>query len=515
MKKLPFFVHLLSSLCILVISLDAKADDYFPSKIFADDGEEWIDLGQRKRNEILSRSPKFREFTLIMGDEQSHRLSKSQDYFSTLKFDSEGNLLESQSISLDDVLQDQEYFTVTWEREQTEQIYFESRQLSLIGSHGDALELLNEFKPSFAQQKAKLSYIKTQDLIVILRGQLSIAERKKYNIQLSQALKELLEYKHQLNADDEKSLVNLAMHAEVELDQSKKKLERLKDSAIKSPTVIQSLRAPSYVAPKVPEITLPTISRPPVNMSPRLQEPSSSSQSSPPIQSKSTVTATPPSSKAKLSNNNPIMKLEITRPEDISRSEAETILQGIGLMTNKRGFEKSLQGLYKGYTYKSNPNVRLDNQMKGFLFNEYCLIRKALNKYSDKPTISEKVTPYLYNQWMQKASLELTALGSQRERFALLKSLMTQESGRTHWRNFVPVMGYTADIGFGQFLPATAKSVGINPYDPEENMRGIAIYLNRLIKKKGIRSGLASYNGGNSPPARSFRYADSIMSRLA
>ena len=96
------------------------------------------------------------------------------------------------------------------------------------------------------------------------------------------------------------------------------------------------------------------------------------------------------------------MKLKITRPEDISRSEAETILQGIGLMTNKRGFEKSLQGLYKGYTYKSNPNVRLDNQMKGFLFNEYCLIRKALYKYSDKPTISEKATPYLYNQWMQK-----------------------------------------------------------------------------------------------------------------
>ena len=139
-----------------------------------------------------------------------------------------------------------------------------------------------------------------------------------------------------------------------------------------------------------------------MNVSPRLQEPSSSSQSSPPIQSKSTVTATPPSSKAKLSNNNPIMKLKITRPEDISRSEAETILQGIGLMTNKRGFEKSLQGLYKGYTYKSNPNVRLDNQMKGFLFNEYRLIRKALNKYSDKPTISEKATPYLYNQWMQK-----------------------------------------------------------------------------------------------------------------
>ena len=188
------------------------------------------------------------------------------------------------------MLQDQEYFTVTWEREQTEQIYFESRQLSLIGSHGDALELLNEFKPSFAQQKAKLSYIKTQDLIVILRGQLSIAERKKYNIQLSQALKELLEYKHQLNADDEKSLVNLAMHAEVELDQSKKKLERLKDSAIKSPTVIQSLRDQVMLLQKF-RITLPTISRPPVNMSPRLQEPSSSSQSSPPIQSKSTVTA--------------------------------------------------------------------------------------------------------------------------------------------------------------------------------------------------------------------------------
>ena len=62
--------------------------------------------------------------------------------------------------------------------------------------------------------------------------------------------------------------------------------------------------------------------------------------------------------------------------------EAGTILKGIGLMTSKRGFQKSLQGLHKGYTYRSNPNARLDNQMKDFLFKEYRLLRKALEKYS-------------------------------------------------------------------------------------------------------------------------------------
>ena len=481
---------------------------HMSSKIFSDEGEEWIDLSQRdEATEIPFRIPEFRELTLIMGDEDSERMSHTKDYFSTLKFDSSGKLLESESISLRDLLQDQDYFTVTWEREQAEQTFFESRELSQMGNHDEALNLLNKFRPSFHEQKAKLSYMKVQDLVVILRGVLSFSDRQRLTSQLGQAVKDLSSYQGQLIKDDQALVQELIVHARIELQQSYNELNRLRRMSLRNFTPVQ---------PQVPRTNLPPASVPYVAVPPVLSNPSSMQVPNPPMQKVITPSIPSPArTKARLSDRNPIMNLKISGPQDIGQNEAETILRSIGLMTNKRGFQKSLQGLYKGHTYKANPNAKLDSQMKGFLFNEYRLLRKALDKYSDKPNISQKATPKLYDQWMQKASLELTALGSQRERFALLKSLMTQESGRTHWRDFVPVMGYTADIGFGQFLPATAKSVGINPYDPEENIRGIAIYLNRLIKKKGVRNGLASYNGGNSPPPRSFRYADSIMSRLA
>ena len=235
----------------MAVSSDAKSDDYFPSTIFSDDGEEWIDLSQRARSESLITIPKFREISLIMGDEESEPILNGQDYFSTLKFDSDGNLLESHSMNLDDVLKDQEYFTVTWEREKTEQIYFESRQLSLIGNHSEAIELLNEYKPSFAEQKAKLSYMKVQDLIVILRGQLSISDREKYGVQLRQALSELRGHVDQLNADDEDLVQGLLIHAEIELQESQRKLDELRNIAFKSSTVIHPPVAPIYISPKV------------------------------------------------------------------------------------------------------------------------------------------------------------------------------------------------------------------------------------------------------------------------
>ena len=212
--------------------------------------------------------------------------------------------------------------------------------------------------------------------------------------------------------------------------------------------------------------------------------------------------------------NNPIFTLRISGPEDIGRAEAETIFKGMALMNSRRGYQDALRGMKIGYTYSSKGPHRLDSQMKQWVFQEYVLMKKALEKYAAYPEISQRKTPELYERWIQQASVHLTALGSSSQRYRLLKSLMTQESGKVHWRNFKPTMGAAVDIGFGQFLPATAKSVGINPYDPEENIKGIALYLNQLIRRKGMRNGLASYNGGNNPPPVSYRYADSIMGRM-
>ncbi len=211
--------------------------------------------------------------------------------------------------------------------------------------------------------------------------------------------------------------------------------------------------------------------------------------------------------------DNPVMSLNIQSPDQIDEATAKTILKGTGLMNSSRSYEEALKGLKQGYTY-TRGSASLDSKMKEWLFREYRLLRKALEKYPDKPNISAKATPELYEKWLKQASVHLTCIPSQKDRYALMKSLMTQETGKSHWKNFVPVMGGATDIGFGQFLPATAKSVGINPYDPEENIKGIALYLNTLISQKGMKEGLASYNGGNNPPAASYRYASNIMGRM-
>lgn len=212
------------------------------------------------------------------------------------------------------------------------------------------------------------------------------------------------------------------------------------------------------------------------------------------------------------SHMNPVYSLTLTGPEQIGEKEAKVILQAMGLMNDKRSFQKAIKGLKYGYTYV-NKSGTFNAEVKGYLFREYTLLKKALDKYGDYPTISAEETPELFEKWMSAASTKLTALPV-KQRYALMKSLMTQETGKTHWVDFTPIMGSSADTGFGQFIPATAMAVGINPYDPAENIAGIAIHLNGLIRSFGLKEALARYNGGNDPPAVSYRYASSIMSRM-
>ena len=52
-------------------------------------------------------------------------------------------------------------------------------------------------------------------------------------------------------------------------------------------------------------------------------------------------------------------------------------------------------------------------------------------------------------------------------------------------------------IGLGQLMPATARSLGVNPSDPRQNLEGGARYLSRQYRKFGSwRLALAAYNAG-------------------
>lgn len=52
-------------------------------------------------------------------------------------------------------------------------------------------------------------------------------------------------------------------------------------------------------------------------------------------------------------------------------------------------------------------------------------------------------------------------------------------------------------IGLGQLMPATAKGLGVNPYDPVDNLRGAAKYLSQQLNAfKSVPLALAAYNAG-------------------
>lgn len=75
----------------------------------------------------------------------------------------------------------------------------------------------------------------------------------------------------------------------------------------------------------------------------------------------------------------------------------------------------------------------------------------------------------------------------------ILKALISHESG---WRP--GVVSPAGAVGLGQFMPETARGLGINPRDPRQSIFGAAKYLRSQIDTFGgkIELGLAAYNAG-------------------
>lgn len=76
---------------------------------------------------------------------------------------------------------------------------------------------------------------------------------------------------------------------------------------------------------------------------------------------------------------------------------------------------------------------------------------------------------------------------------ALFLRVINQESGgRPQVRN-----SSKGAVGLSQLLPSTAKDMGVNPYDPVDNLRGGARYLKQQLNDFGDPSlALAAYNAG-------------------
>jgi hypothetical protein len=72
-----------------------------------------------------------------------------------------------------------------------------------------------------------------------------------------------------------------------------------------------------------------------------------------------------------------------------------------------------------------------------------------------------------------------------------------QESGGRQTKNGRIVTSPAGALGWGQLMPATAKGLGVDPHDPDDNIRGAAMYLSQQYRTFGSwRLALAAYNAG-------------------
>ena len=74
----------------------------------------------------------------------------------------------------------------------------------------------------------------------------------------------------------------------------------------------------------------------------------------------------------------------------------------------------------------------------------------------------------------------------------LFLRLVQQESG---WK--ASARSHKGAIGLAQLMPGTARTLGVDPHDPYENLDGGALYLAQQYRKFGSwRLALAAYNAG-------------------
>ena len=74
----------------------------------------------------------------------------------------------------------------------------------------------------------------------------------------------------------------------------------------------------------------------------------------------------------------------------------------------------------------------------------------------------------------------------------LLTALVWTES------SFVPdAVSHAGAVGLAQLMPGTAEALGVDPFDPSQNLEGGARYLRQMIDRFGsVDLALAAYNAG-------------------
>ena len=80
---------------------------------------------------------------------------------------------------------------------------------------------------------------------------------------------------------------------------------------------------------------------------------------------------------------------------------------------------------------------------------------------------------------------------------SIFVSMLKVESGLQQNKNGSILTGSAGELGISQLKPTTAAEVGVNPYDPYQNIEGGARYLRKQLDATGDYSlALAAYNQG-------------------
>ncbi|MFC1743245.1 hypothetical protein ACFL35_04570 [Candidatus Riflebacteria bacterium] len=254
--------------------------------------------------------------------------------------------------------------------------------------------------------------------------------------------------------------------------------------------------------------------------------------------------------------SHPIMYLALAKADDINQKNLEKILSCIGYShkkKNTRGLLINFQiANFTPYQRKKMKLGELNEETKTRLYKHFLLYQQALQKYPDANIDSKHQK---FGDWVAKAAeniknLPVVKTGEQKllTGTALFEGLIHQETGNFgHFDEHKVTVSKTRSyvvgaIGFTQLMPYNAFNYKVNPYEPADNLKGGAMFINCLLGqakgwlKKGedgnmqVAKALAFYNGGRQDllkkytweeivkgdkmPSESIHYAIKIRKRL-